>query len=266
MRFLKRRRLIAASCAALALTGLAGGVWRLARSGILVRAEAVAAARTTHIGAELGFAVENVSVTGRERESRHDILDAVGAARGAPILNLDLAAAKSRLEALPWVRTADVERLLPDTIFVHLAERHPLALWQRQEKLALVADDGTVMAGQNIDAYGSLIVIVGDDAPKLAPQLFAMLASEPALCPHVAAAVRVGGRRWNLKLDSGIDVALPEEDADAAWHRLAALDRSESLLERNLLAVDLRLPDRLVVRLPPEPKSSAKKKTGGNPT
>jgi cell division protein FtsQ len=124
-----------------------------------------------------------------------------------------------------------------------------------------------VMEGRNIDAFGSLIVLVGEDAPKLAPQLFAMLASEPALYSHVAAAVRVGGRRWNLKLNSGIDVALPEDDPDAAWHRLAALDRSESLLERNLLAVDLRLPDRLVVRLPPEPKSPAnKKKTEGNPT
>jgi cell division protein FtsQ len=96
-----------------------------------------------------------------------------------------------------------------------------------------------------------------------------MLSTEPTLYPHVAAAVRVGARRWNIRLDSGIDVALPEDDPESAWHRLAALDRSEALLARNLVAVDLRLPDRLVLRLPPEPPKPApakKAKIGGKST
>ncbi len=266
-RRMRRVSVIAGGLAAvMALVG-AGGWW-LARTGAVARAMTAADARAALAGKAVGFAVENVSVVGREREDRQAILAALGVARGAPILGVDLAAAKARLETLPWVRSAEIERLLPDTLFVRLAERHPLALWQRQGKLALVADDGTVLAGQTLDAYGSLVVLVGDDAPKLGASLLAMLASEPALYPHVAAAVRVGDRRWNLRLDSGIDVALPEVDAAAAWHRLAELDREQSLLERNVLAVDMRLPDRLVLRLPQEPAKAApakKNKAGSNP-
>jgi cell division protein FtsQ len=285
MRFLKRRDrdriaprqlpasrarrsalLAGATAAAIALLGV-GGSW-LAHAGYLARAANVADADAARTGRSLGFAVENVSVVGRERENREAILAALAVTRGTPILGIDLAAAKMRLEALPWIRSADVERLLPDTLFVRLAERHPLALWQRQGTLSLIADDGTVLAGQNIDGYGSLVILVGDDAPKLGAGLLAMLASEPSLYPHVTAAVRVGDRRWNLRLDSGTDVALPEDDAATAWHRLAQLDREQSLLERNVLAVDMRLPDRLVLRLPPEaPKAppAKKSKPGGHP-
>jgi cell division protein FtsQ len=216
---------------------------------------------------DMGFVVESVTVAGRERESRQAILDALGVRRGSPILDVDLEAAKARLEALPWVRAADVERLLPDALVVHIAERHPLAFWQRQQKLTLIADDGHVVPGQQLDRFAKLVVLVGDDAPPLGASLLAMLASEPALYPHVAAAVRVGGRRWNIHLDNGIDVALPEQNPDGAWHRLAELDRSESLLERNIVAVDLRLADRLVVRLPPEPpKPTPSRKTKGKQT
>jgi cell division protein FtsQ len=255
--------------ALVAVLALAGGAMQLARAPWVVEAATAAQARIAAAGTTLGFAVTNVSVVGRNRESRSAVLGALGVARGTPILGLDLGLAKTRLEALPWIRSADVERLLPDTILVRLSERRPLALWQRHGALALVADDGTLVPTASLDDFGALIVLVGDDAPRFGAALIDMLASEPELAPHVAAAVRIGGRRWNLRFDSGIDVALPERDPEAAWHRLAALDRSEQLLERNILAVDLRLADRLVLRLPPEPTKSRSSKSGkaaGKPT
>jgi cell division protein FtsQ len=263
-----RRRLMLSAGALVALLAVAGGMMRLARAPWVAEAATAVRGRVANAGTALGFAVGNVSVVGRDRESRSAILGALGVARGTPILGLDLGLAKTRLEALPWVRVADVERLLPDTILVRLGERRPLAFWQRHGALALVADDGTVIPTSNLDDFGSLVVLVGDDAPRFGASLIEMLASEPDLAPHVAAAVRIGGRRWNLRLDSGIDVALPERDPEAAWHRLAALDRSEQLLERNILEVDLRLTDRLVLRLPPEPAKSSPKsgKPAGKPT
>jgi cell division protein FtsQ len=239
---------VAALCAA-----AASGGWWLEHSGLAAEAEAAAGQRVAAAAKDVGFAVANVSVEGRVREPREAILDALGVKRGTPILAVDLASAKMRLEALPWVRRAEIERLLPDTIFVRIAERRPLAFWQRQGKLSLIADDGTVIPTERLDDFGALVVLVGDDAPKLGASLLDMLATEPALQPHVAAAVRVGGRRWTVRLDSGIDVALPEQDPESAWHRLAALDRSDSLLGRSIVEVDLRLPDRLVLRLPPAP-------------
>jgi cell division protein FtsQ len=271
MRYLSRRqrRLALAGVAVVALGGLGAGMAMVARSGVIAVTAARAGVELADAAELAGFAVANVAVVGRERTSRQAILDALEVKRGAPILAIDLDAARARLERLTWVRSAEIERRLPDTIFVRLVERQPLAFWQRQGKLALIDEDGAVVATDRLDGFGALVVLVGDDAPKLAAPLLAMLASEPELRAHVAAAVRVGGRRWNLRLDNGIDVALPEEDPESAWHRLAALDRSDRVLERAIEEVDLRLPDRLVLRLPPEPPKhppAKKPKLGGNPT
>ena len=242
----------AAALAALALTGFV-----LERTGVIARAGAAVEQRLFALTARCGLAVGNVQVEGRERASREAVLSAVAVTRGTPILAVDPADAKQRLEAVPWIRSASVERRFPDTLHIRLVERQPLAFWQRHGKLALIDRDGVVIATDRLDRFGNLIVLVGPDAPAHGAELIDMLGTEPALAAHVAAAVRVGGRRWNLHLDNNVDVALPEDDPAAAWRRLAQLERSDGLLEREIQEVDLRLPDRLVVRTatePPKPK------------
>ena len=226
-----------------------------------IRAEAVV------LTARAGLTVDDVAVQGRGRTSGDAILAALGVARGTPMLDISPSAAKARLEALPWVRSVSVERLLPATVFVQITERQPLALWQRKGQLELIDREGAVVSMPSLDEFSDLIILVGDEAPKAAPALLEMLASEPALRTHVSAAIRVGGRRWNLKLDSGIDVALPEDNVGAAWHRLAQLERTNGLLERDILRVDLRLPDRLVLQIPEAAKPApVKKKNIGRST
>ena len=105
---------------------------------------------------------------------------------------------------------------------------------------------------KNLGDYSRLPVLVGDDAPTNADAVIKMLASEPKLAEQVAAAVRVGGRRWNIEFKNGVSVALPEDDATGAWHRLAAIEKNHRILERRVTLVDLRLPDRVYLRLPPE--------------
>jgi len=172
----------------------------------------------------------------------------------------ETAPAKARLETVPWVRNASIERLLPDTLYVRLAERMPLALWQHQGRFDLVDQDGNIIADADIRDYPFLAQVVGSGAPGAAPELLKVLAGEPALQAHVTASVRVGGRRWDIHLDNGIVVSLPENNAANAWHRLAALDRSDKLLERNVQVVDMRLPDRVVLRVPPDVAKSIIKK------
>ena len=220
------------------------------------------------LSAAVGLAVNDVTVQGRSRATPESILAALGVARGTPILGVDPAAAKARLESIPWVRVASVERILPDTIQVRIAERVPLALWQRNGKLELVDGDGQVLPTEHVGEFGDLLVLVGDDAPKNGAALLEMLAAEPELRPHVTAAVRVGRRRWNLHLDNNIDIELPEQNPVAAWHELARLDRTDGLLERDIRRVDFRLPDRFVVQTAPqEPtKPAAKKKSTGRST
>ncbi len=216
-----------------------------------------------------GFGIRAVEVEGRRRADADAVLAAVGAQRGTSIFAVDPEQTKARLEQLPWVRAASVYRRLPDTIFIAMVEQEPLAFWQHDRRLALIDRDGRVIAADNLGAFAALPVLVGDDAPQTGAALLDLLATEPALAPHVTAAVRVGGRRWNLHFDQGVDVALPEEDAAGAWHRLARIERDDRILERDVLAVDLRLPDRIFLREPPDllrPTPDKKAPKGGKAT
>lgn len=244
---------------ALASAACAGG-YGLWRDGTVVRVARALDARLLTVGERHGLALENVDVVGRHRQNVASILQALGVRRGMPMLDIDLAAAKARLEALPWIRSADVERQLPDTLFVRLIEREPFAFWQRGETLSLMDRDGTVIPTDTPARYGPRLVLVGDGAPEQAAGLVDMLATEPTLARRVVAAVRFGNRRWTLHFDTGVEVALPETGAPAAWQSLAGLEAQDHILERNIAAVDLRLPDRLVVRLAP---TSPAKHAGG---
>ncbi|MDE1931462.1 MAG: FtsQ-type POTRA domain-containing protein, partial [Alphaproteobacteria bacterium] len=211
-----------------------------------------------------GLALENVDVVGRQRQSTASILAALGVKRGTPMLEIDLAAAQAKLQALPWVRRADVERQLPDTLFIHLTEREPFAFWQRNGSLSLIDRDGTVIPTAAPAQYGPRIVLVGDDAPAQAATLIDMLATEPSLARRVNAAVLYGSGRWTLRFNTGVEVALPGTEVSAAWHRLAGLEAQEQILERNIAMIDLRLPDRMVVRLAPAaPGKSPTARNGG---
>ena len=198
--------------------------------------------------ARAGLVVAEVYVAGRGETARDDLIAALEVTLGAPILAFDGEAARRRIEALGWVREATVERRFPNTLFLRIAEREPLALWQRDGRLVIVDRDGVVIDGAAPESFAGLPVIVGDDAPRYAARLLTVLATEPSLRVRVEAAVRVGGRRWNLRFDNGIDVELPEQGLAEAWRRLAAFERRHGLLSRDITAIDLRLPDRVVVR------------------
>jgi cell division protein FtsQ len=196
----------------------------------------------------VGLKVRQILVEGRSRVPAPTVMASLGVHRGAPIFGVGVTELRARLEQIPWIETAIVERRLPDTIFVRLVERQPLALWQHNGRFSVIDAKGVVVQDE-VGEFANLPIVVGDDAPAHAEALLLLLATEPDLQKRVSAAVRVGGRRWNLKLDNGIDVRLPEEDAASAWSRLAALERDNKLLSRDVVAVDMRLPDRLIVRV-----------------
>ncbi len=248
------------AAAALGLALVAGsGVWLWSSGRAAAGLEGARRARIEAPAAP-GLTLREVFVTGRERTPRAALLAALGVERGAPLVNVDPSAARRRLEALGWVREATVERRFPDTVFVRLSERVPLALWQRQGKLVVVDPEGVIIDGAEAGKFARLPLIVGDDAPAYAADLLAVMASEPVLRKRVEAAIRVGGRRWNLRLAGGIDIQLPEEGVAEAWRRLAEYDRRHNLLAREIAGVDLRLPDRLVLQ--PAPAADGGKRKG----
>jgi cell division protein FtsQ len=259
----KRRWLkpvLAASLVAGVIGAVGGGYYWLDRQGHIRRAQETARDAFIDASAELGLVVADITVEGRVRQDPEQILNTLDLKRGDPILPADLDHIRARLEKLAWVKQATVERRLPGLVHIRLVEREPMAQWQRGGSFVLVDRDGFEIGPDLHGEFAALPVIVGPDAPTHASALFAALSAEPSLAPRVKAAVRVGGRRWNVRLDdiaSGIDVRLPEAQAAAAWTRLARLERDYQLLERKLVMIDLRLPDRLVVSQPDDPTAAA---------
>lgn len=225
-----------------------GSLW-LWRSG---RIDAAATGLQRILIAEtrrMGLTVRDVQLQGRRLSPLPSVERAIDLHRGEAMLGFDPAEIRRRLVAIPWVRDATVERRLPGTVRIRIQERRPMALWQRHGKLALVDDEGVVISEKEsvIARFRNLLIVVGPDAPRNAPTLIAMIQSEPALAHRVSAAVRVGERRWNIELNSGVKIKLPAHNAHEAWRRLAEFQARDKLLERDVRTIDMRLPDRMIV-------------------
>ncbi len=233
--------------AAVVFSAVVGGPAWLWKSGWVAETMGSFAASVSDALGAAGLRVRQVYLYGRVNESAESIAEALAIDRGTPLLSVDLKLARSRVEALNWVRAAAIKREFPSAIRVTISERRPLALWQRGSKLTLVDNEGVIITDRGLDRFANLLVIVGDDAPIHAQELLATLSAEPVLMDRVDAAVRVGKRRWNVHMDNGVFVRLPEKDADGAWRRLAWLEREHGLLKQDLLTIDLRIPDQLIV-------------------
>ena len=196
-----------------------------------------------------GFGVNRITVNGRLHATDAAITAALGAGPDTMMLGFDTDAAKERLEAVPWIRHAQVMRLLPSTLQVVVEERTPYAVWQSQGQTYVVDAEGAVLAPALREAYVNLPLVVGEGAAKHAAQLFAQLEPYVDLRRHLIAAIRVGDRRWTLKLLTGVEIMLPDDSIDEALASLTKLDSEQSVLKRDIAAVDLRLLDRITVRL-----------------
>lgn len=236
------------ACAWAVLSGAADRVVVFARGQVYDRTAAA------------GFAVDNILVEGR-LNSDADVLRAVlNVERGDPIFAFDPAEAKEMIERISWVREAHVERRLPDTIYIGIVERQPMALWQNKGKIRVIDADGVTLTDALRRRFDDLPIIVGEDAPAKAPALLANIAAEPLVRERLEAATYVSDRRWDLKLKSGITVKLPEKDTGLALRRLAAAQEEDGLMDRDLTVIDLRDTSRITVRTRPGAVEEYKKK------
>ena len=250
-----RRRAATVACIAAFLALVLGApswMWRTGSlDGYVEEARAVAVAAS----ARLGFRIREVLLVGREQVSRDAVLAALELELGGPMLGLDPDSMRTRLERHRWIKRARIATRLPDTVFIEIEERRPFALWQREGRLQLIDDEGAVIADRDLHRYAHLPLIVAQSKPARAKPVLDLLAREPDLKRRVRALIEVGGRRWNIRIDNGIDVRLPEAEPAAAWSELAQLDRRHALLARRISAIDLRIPSRIVVTPVKEPES-----------
>jgi len=196
-----------------------------------------------------GFRISSVVLNGRKQLTQDEIL-AIGGINGrSSLLFLDAAAVRDRLKANPWIADANVLKLYPDRLQIDVTERAALALWQESGKLAVIADDGAVLENYVTNRFVKLPLVVGKGAETQARDFLALLDRYPQVRAVTKAAIYVGERRWNLRLNDNLDVRLPENDVGNALATLSKLDREDHLFSRDIVAIDMRLPDRLTVRL-----------------
>jgi cell division protein FtsQ len=200
-------------------------------------------------GNAAGFRIVSVALAGQHHVSREEVLAAAGVTGSTSLLFLDVEQTRERLKTNPWIADASVLKLYPGELQIGIKEREAFALWQKDGQVSVIADDGTVLEPYVSPRLIELPLVVGRGAETRAKEFLALLDRYPALRAFVRAAVLVGERRWNLRLNNAIDVRLPETDIAPALERLVALDKEKNLITRDIVAIDLRLPDRVTVRL-----------------
>jgi cell division protein FtsQ len=196
-----------------------------------------------------GFRITTVAINGRKQLTQDEVLASGGVNGRSSLLFLDAAAVRDRLKANPWIADATVLKFYPGQLQIDIVERSAFALWQQDGRLSVISDDGTVLEPYLSSRFVSLPLVVGKGAATRARDFLALLARYPQVHAVTKAAIFVGERRWNLRLKDGLDIRLPENDVGNALASLSKLDREDRLFSRDIVAVDMRLPDRLTVQL-----------------
>lgn len=192
------------------------------------------------ITANYGFVFEHVIIQGQKNTSSSDIIDAIGTSEGVPIYALNINDIRTKIEDNPWIKAALVERRLPNTLYVMVIERNPIAIWQFQQKLYLIDEEGTRITSKNLEKFPNLLHVVGPDANIYALSLIEDLARHPDIAKRVVSAVRNGSRRWDLNLDQKINVKMPENNFNEAYDYLNSLNQKGKLFDQNYKTVNLR--------------------------
>ncbi len=204
------------------------------------------------ISQNMGLTLQHIYVDGLRHIDPQTIHKIIDTPKGSPLLSLSLKDIQSKIENYYWVENATIERQFPQTLHVHITERTPMAVWQHQQKLILIDQKGAIIPEPNIEAYSDLLMLVGDDAPQYASELFALLSIDPQFRSMVHSAIRVSNRRWNIRLANGIEVKLPEKGTEESWRRLIDIYRHQKLDKHPVTSVDLRVPGKLYIRLRPK--------------
>ncbi|USI73629.1 cell division protein FtsQ/DivIB [Sphingomonas morindae] len=237
---------------ALGAIGIAGIAWAL---GV----PALVGTELGELAGAAGLSVKRVEIQGIHHMDRLPVYSVALDQTSTAMPLVDLAEIRAKLLKFGWVADARVSRRLPDTLLVDIVEREPAAIWQTNGRLSLIDRSGVVLAPVQPQAMPDLPVIVGPGANFQTQDLAQLFAAAPRLKPLIAGATWVGGRRWDMRFQSGETLALPE-GAEAERQALAKFDRMDQaarLLGQGFVRFDMRVPGKFVVRVSREPGADA---------
>lgn len=197
----------------------------------------------------LGFKIKAVTIAGQSEMTEAEILSAAGIGPRNSLPFLDVAKVRERLRTVPLIQEVSVTKLYPDRLLIEVEERQAAALWQKDGAVKVVAADGMMIDSMRDRRFINLPLIVGDDANMRIGEYLALLDAAGDLREKIRAGIFVSGRRWNLKTTDGVDILLPEINPEKAITTLVKLQRESRILDKAVLSIDLREPDRLVARM-----------------
>ena len=242
---LLRAAALAFSCTAVAITLVHGA----SRSGAFDNEASPWSKLPGRLASIVGLAADHIQISGLAQHDPEEILSALDLRPGKPIIGFDASAARKALESIPWVKSAGVEREYPNTLKINVAERTAIALWQMNQQVTLIDDQGVAMGQPRFLLANHLPLVTGDGANTAAAELVNDLSAIPALQQHFTGAARVGKRRWTLYLDNGVKLALPEQGVPEALNLVGRLDRDQAILSKGISMLDMRVPGRMTVQV-----------------
>lgn len=239
--------------------GWAFGLFALAIIGVALIALDIPAKAGIAAGEAVGnagFRVKRYELHGVKRMDPRPIYELAADQTTTAMPLLDVTGIRRRLLEYGWVKDARVSRRFPDTLVIDIVEREPAALWQDEDRLTLIDAEGVVLDRVPVSQMPDLPLLIGKGANEHALALDKLLSNAPTLKPQLVSATWVGERRWDLSLQTGEKLMLPEGDVAAATalRRFAKMEKSAGLLGRGYIHFDMRKPDKtMTVRLPKAP-------------
>jgi cell division protein FtsQ len=224
-------------------------------------------AQLTHLREEFEARPEFRVSLARVEGASPELAEAVRARLELPLpmssFDIDLDAARERIEALDAVLRADLRVRSGGVLQVMVTERVPVAVWRTEDGLTLVDETGHRVAGLLARSdRPDLPLIAGEGADLATPEALALIDAAGPLGPRIRGLVRVGERRWDIVLDRDQRVMLPEANPVQALERLLALDHAQDLMSRDILTVDLRSDHRPTLRLSPNALAELRRAQG----
>ena len=218
---------------------------------------------SSNISKTVGLTVREVIVEGRSKTRKSVLLQALQVSEGDNILAINITEMKDRINKLPWVKSARIERHFPNKISLTLFERTPMARWQTNRMLKLIDVHGDVIPIVDLTRFSNLPIIIGKNAPKIAGQILNTLSNEPHLFRRVKSLTLVSDRRWDVQLDNQINVHLPEKNPGKAWAHLASVEQGHNIFGDQVQGIDMRLENQLIIKIEKN-KTSPGKMRGRN--
>ena len=196
------------------------------------------------------FMVTLMSITGASDEVMQDIREVVAVDFPVSSFSLDLDHMQSVISGLDPVKHAELRVRSGGVLEVLVTERVPEYLWRRDKGLEVLDVTGAYVKsiGSRLD-YPRLPLIAGEGADLQITQVQKLLKAAEPLENRLRGLVFVGERRWDLVLDKGQTLMLPEEGAASTLERIIAMDDAEELLARNVKVVDFRIKNRPTLHL-----------------